>query len=177
MSTALTCESRSWLRAPTSARSNRRGDERASATRPARRAAGISFVAVVVIGTGLNGGTPGATGTMSAAGAAERTKCGGVAVDIVGAEGDDRLRGNGLKNGLLGLGGDDRLVGAQNRDGLCAGRGKDVLSGGRGRDKLVGGAGADVLKGGLAADVLIGGPGDDTCIGGSGPGDDRLRRC
>jgi hypothetical protein len=110
-------------------------------------------------------------------GAYELVKCKGVEVDVVGTPGKDRLRGDGGKNGILGLGGNDRLVGAQNRDALCGQGGKDKLIGGTGRDKLLGGGGKDLLKGGKAADKLNGGPGNDRCIGGSGPGNDKLKSC
>jgi Ca2+-binding RTX toxin-like protein len=110
-------------------------------------------------------------------GAYELVKCKGVEVDVVGTSGKDRLRGDGGANGILGLGGNDRLAGLQNRDGLCGAGGKDKLIGGSGRDKLLGGPGKDLLKGGKAADKLNGGPGNDRCIGGSGPGNDKLKSC
>ena len=169
---------RSSLRAPTSARTERRKGERASPPRSFRRAlAGIPLAALLVAGGVFGGPASSAIVTEPEPSGAARSTCGGIAVDIVGTPDADRLRGDGVTNGILGLGGQDRLFGAQNRDGLCGGVGPDVLSGGRGRDKLVGGPGADVLKGGLAADKLIGGPGADVCVGGSGPGNDRLRGC
>jgi Ca2+-binding RTX toxin-like protein len=136
-----------------------------------------ALVPLLVVGAVLAGSGFESIAGPPASDAAAPTRCGGETVDLVGTPDEDRLKGDGLKNGILGLGADDHLFGAPNRDGLCGGRGEDVLSGGRGRDKLIGGAGDDVLRGGLAADLLIGGPGEDMCIGGSGPGDDRLRRC
>ncbi len=66
--------------------------------------------------------------------------------ELVGADGNDTIRG---------YGGDDRLFG---------GGGDDVLDGGLGLDALQGGTGNDFLDGGAGADTMTGGGGNDTYI-------------
>lgn len=60
-----------------------------------------------------------------------------------GAQGDDRLFGNGKSNQLNGAAGDDLLVGNGGADRLDGGRGNDDIRGGGGRDLMAGGGGAD----------------------------------
>jgi hypothetical protein len=106
-------------------------------------------------------GIPRSLGGACDAGAYERVLCGGVAVNVVGTGGKDKLRGTNKGDGILGLGGADRISGLRGGDGLCGGKGRDVLKGGGGRDKLFGNAGRDRLIGGKGRDRLRGGPGRD----------------
>ena len=92
-------------------------------------------------------------------GAYERELCGGVLVNEVGTEGNDKISGTAGADSILGLGGKDVLKGLAGRDGLCGGNGKDTLKGGAGKDKLLGQAGRD---------TLVGGKGKDRCKGGRG---------
>jgi CSLREA domain-containing protein len=99
-------------------------------------------------------------------GAYERELCGGVLVNEVGTEGNDKISGTAGADSILGLGGKDVLKGLAGRDALCGGNGKDTLKGGAGKDKLLGQAGRD---------TLVGGKGKDRCKG--GPGKDIQRKC
>lgn len=54
--------------------------------------------------------------------------------------------GNGLANQLAGGAGDDRLWGLAGADSLSGGRGADLLIGGSGADSLTGGAGSDTAS-------------------------------
>jgi len=81
---------------------------------------------------------------------------------LIGAGGEDTLRGGS---------GADVLIGNAGKDTLEGGGGDDRLLGGRDADRLDGGVGNDFLKGqGGSLDSLIGGSGDDTLDG--GPGND-----
>ncbi|MEM0921520.1 MAG: serine hydrolase [Pseudomonadota bacterium] len=71
-------------------------------------------------------------------------------------------------NQLIGLEGDDRLRAGSGDDTLSGGTGQDRLKGLDGDDRLHGGDGDDRLKAGAGADVLIGGAGDDRMVGGAG---------
>jgi serralysin len=100
-------------------------------------------------------------------------------LQVVGSEGDDRLRGTAHNDHLSGLGGNDRLIGLKGDDRLEGGDGNDVLNGDAGDDVLDGGAGNDRLLGGKGNDWLSGGDGHDRLDGGQGddvfladPGDD-----
>ena len=62
---------------------------------------------------------------------------GASALNLIGANADDVLVGNGLSNSLAG------------------GAGNDTLDGGAGDDTLLGGAGTDYLLGGVGNDVLL----------------------
>jgi CSLREA domain-containing protein len=85
-------------------------------------------------------------------GAYEWVLCNRIAVNIIGTEGRDKLRGTGASDGITGLGGKDTLNGKAGKDALC---------GGRGRDKLKGGGGKDILDGDVGKDTCIGGGGRD----------------
>lgn len=74
------------------------------------------------------------------------------AVERIGSDADQTIRGGAFDDVLSGLGGDDLLFGAD---------GADVLSGGAGVDGLEGAEGDDVLDGGAGADRMSGGVGDD----------------
>ena len=87
---------------------------------------------------------------------------------IVGADGNDTLRGRGGDDSLVGLKGNDRLEGGNGADALFGVRGDDRLYGGAGDDRLEGSYGADKLYGGAGADRLRGGVGSDTLSGGGG---------
>lgn len=74
------------------------------------------------------------------------------AAELVGADGNDVLRG---------FGGNDLLFGAAGNDRLEGGDGDDVLAGGRGEDQLIGGAGVDTATyagnfGGVFVNLTLG---------------------
>jgi Ca2+-binding RTX toxin-like protein len=85
-----------------------------------------------------------------------------VGMELIGAEGDDHLRGGRAPDGLFGGPGDDVIHGAGQGDGLHGGRGDDRLVGGPGHDGFSGGKGRDRLlaRDGLS-DRVNGGPGKD----------------
>ncbi|MBF7686568.1 hypothetical protein I2F17_12140, partial [Acinetobacter sp. B10A] len=74
------------------------------------------------------------------------TLVGNSAIDGVGNQDNNIIKGNTANNTLRGLDGDDALYGAE------------------GSDTLYGDAGNDLLDGGIDADTMIGGTGDDTYI-------------
>jgi Ca2+-binding RTX toxin-like protein len=73
-------------------------------------------------------------------------------------------RGNGLANQISGNSGDNRLWGGLENDTLSGLDGDDFLFGGSGNDTLNGGAGNDILYGGLGADRLSGGEDADQFV-------------
>lgn len=75
--------------------------------------------------------------------------------ELLGSEGNDRLRGTDADERLLGLGGNDRLEGRGGNDVLIAGAGNDRLMGGLGADEMIGGAGNDVYFVDEAGDSLL----------------------
>ena len=89
------------------------------------------------------------------------------AVNKIGTDGPDTLRGTNRADNLLGRGGNDVLYGLGGRDNLRGGSGKDLVFGGSerrlsGGDKnLVGGRGNDVVLGGLGSDNILGEEGND----------------
>lgn len=96
---------------------------------------------------------------------------------ITGTAAADWLQGRGIAENLAGWDGNDRLKGAGGFDALFGGNGADQLAGDRGNDyllgqgdddRLVGGSGRDWLNGGRGQDTLAGGIGDNTLIGGPG---------
>ena len=95
-----------------------------------------------------------------------------LAVDRVGTNGDDVLRGTDGEDNLVGLGGNDDLFGKGGSDNLSGGPGKDIVLGGderepRGGDKnLDGGDGNDFVGGGNGADNIVGGDGNDLLVDG-----------
>jgi len=99
--------------------------------------------------------------------AAEVT-CGGLAVDILGTEGDDVLTGTPEADVIHGLGGNDVIKGLAGDDTVCGGDGDDELFGGRGADTIYGGKNSDLIHGKSGDDVLSGSRGADTIHGGSG---------
>jgi Ca2+-binding RTX toxin-like protein len=87
---------------------------------------------------------------------------------LLGAAGNDTLRG-GLSSDVLNGGvGNDSLDGGAGNDILDGGDGSDVLGGGDGNDTLTGGSGNDVIIGNAGDDFLDGGNGNDTLTGGNG---------
>ena len=89
------------------------------------------------------------------------------AVNKIGTDGPDTLRGTNKADNLLGKGGNDKLFGLAGRDNLLGGSGKDMVFGGNerrlsGGDKnLVGGSGNDEILGGLGVDNILGEEGND----------------
>lgn len=94
-----------------------------------------------------------------------------LAVNKVGTNGPDTLRGTDRDDNLLGKGGNDRVLGRGGNDNLLGGPGKDIVFGGDergpgGGDKnLVGGLGNDVVGGGLGSDNMVGAKGYDLLTG------------
>jgi Ca2+-binding RTX toxin-like protein len=70
--------------------------------------------------------------------------------ELIGADGNDTIRG---------YGGDDRLFGSGGNDLLEGGEGDDLLSGGSGNDTLDGGSGNNTIEGGTGDDTasVVGG--------------------
>ena len=89
------------------------------------------------------------------------------ALNRIGTDGPDTLRGTNKADNLLGKGGNDKLFGLAGRDNLLGGPGKDKVFGGNerrlsGGDKnLVGGSGNDDVLGGLGVDNIWGEEGND----------------
>ena len=114
------------------------------------------------------------------------------AVNKVGTNGPDTLRGTHGDDALVGKGGNDVLFAQRGDDNLLGGPGKDVLTAeterGRsygGHKNMVGGSGNDVVFGGKDSDNLVGARGNDYMIDGfelnpkedavsAGPGNDAL---
>ena len=100
---------------------------------------------------------------------------------LIGARGDDKLRGGDGNDDIDGQKGDDRLFGRSGDDVLKGGKGDDRIRGGAGDDLIGGGKGDDRLQGDSGDDLIGGGKGDDRLLGGAGDdlirggkGDDRL---
>jgi len=99
------------------------------------------------------------------------------AVNKIGTDGSDTLRGTNKADNLLGKGGNDKLFGLAGRDNLLCGSGKEMVVGGNerrlsGGDKnLVGGSGNDEILGGLDVDNILGEEGNDLVA--DGPDGDR----
>jgi Ca2+-binding RTX toxin-like protein len=91
------------------------------------------------------------------------TLSGADAINGVGNETSNELRGNDSNNVLIGNGGDDYLQGNG---------GADYLAGGEGGDYLDGGVGNDVLDGGPGDDLLVGREGEDVFVVARGQGAD-----
>ena len=67
-----------------------------------------------------------------------------------------------LTPNVLSADGNDLLNGNGGSDTIYGGSGNDAISGGDGNDLLYGGPGDDQLFGGIGNNLLVGGPGDDT---------------
>jgi len=90
-------------------------------------------------------------------------------VTLIGAGGDDTLRGGSGADVLIGNAGEDTLDGGDGDDRLLGGSAADLLDGGAGNDLLKGqGSSFDSLIGGSGDDTLDGGPGNDWVIGDGG---------
>lgn len=81
---------------------------------------------------------------------------------VIGADGNDTIRGHGGDDTLYGGGGADAIDGGAAQDTIDGGSGNDILSGGTGHDSVWGGTGGDVLDGGAGDDTIWGGAGVDT---------------
>lgn len=91
----------------------------------------------------------------------DEPRCRGRLAKIVGADGDDVLRGTPKRDVIWAGGGDDRVHGGLGNDLLCGGPGTDLVHGGRGNDTVDGGGGDyDRVVGDLGDDKVLGGPGD-----------------
>ena len=97
-----------------------------------------------------------------------------VAVNKIGTDGPDILRGTNKADNLLGQGGNDDLFGLGGGDNLLGGEGRDAVLGGNerralGGDKnLAGGPGNDLVLGGKGSDNIVGEDGNDLAFGASG---------
>lgn len=60
-----------------------------------------------------------------------------LALNIVGTNGNDVLRGTGRADRVNGRGGDDRILGLAGNDTLTGGLGRDYVDGGAGSDRLL----------------------------------------
>ena len=96
-----------------------------------------------------------------------------LAVNKVGTNGPDTLRGTNEDDNLTGRGGNDNLFGLGGRDNLLGGAGRDNVLGGderrtSGGDKdLLGGPGNDRVAGGRGSDNIVGEEGNDILIDGT----------
>ena len=93
------------------------------------------------------------------------------AVNKIGSDGPDTLRGTNGNDNLIGKGGNDRLFALRGRDTLLGGAGKDWVDthpvGFRSGDKnLLGGPGNDLVVGGRSSDKVVGEEGNDFLIDG-----------
>src|SRR5215203_2913047 len=92
-----------------------------------------------------------------------------LAVNKIGTNGPDTLRGTDGDDNLLGKGGNDVLYAHAGRDNLLGGEGKDLVDGAHGSDRMLGGGGGDWLFDGpldeaSKDDVISGGEGDDILL-------------
>ena len=93
-----------------------------------------------------------------------------LAVNKIGTNGPDTLRGTNEGDNLLGRGGNDALFGLGGSDNLLGEEGNDWVLGGnedepQGGDKnLLGGPGNDGVLGGLGSDNMLGGEGGDLLV-------------
>ncbi|MDP2493268.1 calcium-binding protein [Shimia thalassica] len=94
------------------------------------------------------------------------------AVDLLGTEVSELLRGNNNHDRLVGRAGNDTLLGGDGADTLNGGDGNDSIVGGDDifdeRDIIYAGAGNDFADSGYGNDLLYGGDGRDTLSGGFG---------
>jgi hypothetical protein len=103
-----------------------------------------------------------------------------LAVNKIGTQGRDFLKGTDGADHLVGRGENDRIFGLAGRDNLIGGPGKDVVVGGSpgpgfsaersrtsgGEKHLLGGPNNDVLLGGKGSDNVVGEEGNDFLIDG-----------
>ena len=104
-----------------------------------------------------------------------------LAVNKVGTQGRDFLKGTDGADHLVGKGENDRIFSLAGNDTLIGGPGKDLVWGGRisslhgdlpvhytssgGEKHLVGGSGNEVLYGGRGSDIISGNEGNDLLVG------------
>ncbi len=90
-----------------------------------------------------------------------------LAVNKLGTNGPDTLRGTNKADNLLGRGGNDILIALAGDDNLQGERGKDIVFGGTerrlsgGYKNMVGGSGNDSVIGGRGSDNVLGEEGND----------------
>jgi Ca2+-binding RTX toxin-like protein len=94
-----------------------------------------------------------------------------LAVNKIGTEGPDTLRGTNGNDNLIGKGGNDRLFALDGRDNLLGGPGKDLVGTDprvwrRGDKNLQGGPGNDIVFGARGSDNVLGDAGNDFLIDG-----------
>ena len=95
-----------------------------------------------------------------------------LAVNKIGTDGPDTLRGTNGDDNLLGKGGNDDLYALNGRDTLVGGPGNDVVADAprgvwrRGDKILLGGPGNDIVVGGRGFDNVLGDAGNDFLIDG-----------
>jgi hypothetical protein len=100
-----------------------------------------------------------------------------LAVNKVGTQGRDFLKGTDKADNLIGNGETDLIFGLAGNDNLIGGSGKDFVIGGTytqshgpralgGNKNVVGGDGNDVVWGGKGSDNVVGGEGNDLLVGG-----------
>ncbi|MES2666685.1 MAG: S8 family serine peptidase [Pseudomonadota bacterium] len=107
-----------------------------------------------------------ANGTVTVAGALwTRFAAGAAEIENFHAgDGNDNVTGNTLVNHIIGARGNDVIKGIGGSDRLEGGAGNDNLNGGSQMDVLTGGAGNDVLTGASGHDTLTGGGGEDSFV-------------
>jgi hypothetical protein len=104
-----------------------------------------------------------------------------LAVNKIGTQGRDFLKGTGGADTLVGRVDNDRIFSLAGKEILIGEPGKDLVWGGRirsshhdlpvdytssgGEKKLVGGSGNEVLYGGRGSDIMLGNTGNDLLIG------------
>jgi Ca2+-binding RTX toxin-like protein len=93
------------------------------------------------------------------------------AINKIGTDGPDTLRGTNGADNLIGKGGNDRLIPLDGRDNLLGGPGKDVVGTDptqvrRGDKNLQGGPGNDIVFGSSGTDNVLGDEGNDFLIDG-----------
>jgi Ca2+-binding RTX toxin-like protein len=89
-----------------------------------------------------------------------------LAVNKIGTDGPDTLRGTNGDDNLIGKGSNDRLFSLNGRDTLLGGPGKDWVDTHptealRGDKNLLGGPGNDIVIGGWGSDKVVGEEGND----------------
>jgi Ca2+-binding RTX toxin-like protein len=94
-----------------------------------------------------------------------------LAVNKIGTDGPDTLRGTNGNDNLIGKGGNDRLFALDGRDNLLGGPGKDLVGTDptvwrRGDKNLQGGPGNDIVFGARGSDNVLGDEGNDWLIDG-----------
>ena len=90
------------------------------------------------------------------------------AVNIIGNEVDNSIKGGKGNDTISGGAGEDTLIGGDGADTISGGKDADSVNGGKGNDSILGGAGNDILKGDDDKDTLDGGSGVDKIYGNSG---------